>query len=125
MIRFSLKIPKSNTSHSYTGKTVGIIHVEMKFDAGLRLRRSLQMKITVDDWILERQRVKPQAQGAMEVNMVLNQIEAKFQELNHRVRYIGEQFNIQLVEDEILHAFKNGGIRSKQKQKKPLEFFNV
>jgi len=30
----------------------------------------------VDDWILERQRVKPQAQGAMEVNMVLNQIEA-------------------------------------------------
>ena len=124
MIRFSLKIPKSNTSYSYKGKTIGIIHVEMKFDAGLRLRRSLQMKITMDDWILERQRVKPQAQGAMEVNMVLNQIESKFQELNHRVRYTGEQLSIQLVEDEILHAFKNGGIRSKQKQKKPLEFFN-
>ena len=41
MIRFSLKIPKSNTGHSYTGKTVGVIHLEMKFDAGLRLRRSL------------------------------------------------------------------------------------
>ena len=38
MIRFSLKIPKSNAPHSYTGKTVGIIHVEMKFDAMMCIR---------------------------------------------------------------------------------------
>ena len=124
MIRFTLKFSDHATDLNPSKKAIGILHVEMKFDAGLRIRRSLQMKVVMDDWIRERQRIKPQAQGAMEVNMVLNQIEAKFQELNHRVRYTGEQLNIQLVEDEILHAFKNGGIRSKQKQKKPLEFFN-
>ena len=32
----------------------------------------VQMKVVIDDWIHERQRIKPQAQGAMEVNMVLN-----------------------------------------------------
>lgn len=123
MIRFTLKYSIGNGPELAQENSLGIIHVEMKFDAGLRLRRSLQMKVKLNDWITERQRVKPQAQGSMEVNMVLNQIEAKFQELNHRLRYTGELLNIHLVEDEILHAFKNGGIRSRQKQKKPLEFF--
>ncbi len=109
MIRFTLKYSIGNGPELAQENSLGIIHVEMKFDAGLRLRRSLQMKVKLNDWITERQRVKPQAQGSMEVNMVLNQIEAKFQELNHRLRYTGEHLNIHLVEDEILHAFKNGG----------------
>ena len=93
MIRFIL-LHSQKMSQLYPFKgPLGILQVSMQFDSGFRLRRSLHLKVQMDAWVEDRQRLKPQAQGAMELNMILNQIEAKFQELNHRVRYTGEQIN--------------------------------